>query len=73
MFVIEELSKRKDVELHIVIGGSALLSRYSSREAGIEQMLIKEGCKNIHEIHFNLDGDLSIVKAKTTGLGIIEF
>ena len=73
MFVLEEFKKRQDVEMHIVIGGAALLSRYSSKEAGIKQMLIKEGYKNIHEIHFNLDGDLPIVKAKTTGLGIIEF
>lgn len=73
MFVIEELKKRDDIDLHIVIGGSALLSRYSSKEAGVEQMLRREGYENIHEIHFNLDGDLPIVKAKTTGLGIIEF
>jgi len=71
--VIEELHKRKDVELHIVIGGSALLSRYSSREAGIVRILNQEGYKNLHEIYFNLEGDLRIVKGKTSGLGIIEF
>ena len=73
LFVMEELNKRKDVELHIVVGGSALSSRYSSKDAGIKQMLIKDGYKNIHEIHFSLEGDLPIVKAKTTGLGVIEF
>lgn len=71
--MIEELKKRKDVELHIVVGGPALLSRYASKEAGIERMLREEGYNNIHEIHFNLEGDLPIVKGKTTGLGIIEF
>lgn len=73
LFVIEELHKRKDIELHIVIGGSALLSRYSSREAGIMRILDQEGYKNLHEIYFNLEGDLPIVKGKTTGLGMIEF
>ena len=71
--MIEELHKRKDVELHVVIGGSALLSRYSSREAGIMRILNQEGYKNLHEIYFNLEGDLPIAKGKTTGLGIIEF
>lgn len=73
LFVIEELKKRKDVDLHIVIGGAALLSRYSSKEAGVEHLLKKAGYKNIHEIHFSLEGDLPITKAKTTGLGVIEF
>lgn len=73
LFVIEELKKRKDVELHIVVGGSALLSRYSSKAAGAEYLLMKGGYKNIHEIHFSLEGDLPITKAKTTGLGVVEF
>jgi UDP-hydrolysing UDP-N-acetyl-D-glucosamine 2-epimerase len=73
MFVLEELNKRPDVDLHIVIGGTALISKYSSKFATIKQILINDKFKNIHEIHFNLEGDLPIIKGKTTGLGIIEF
>lgn len=73
MLVLEELNKRNDVELHIVIGGPALVPKYSSKNAGVKDLLTKEGFQKIHEIHFNLEGDLPIVKGKTTGLGIIEF
>ena len=59
--------------MHIVIGGTALLSKYSSKNAGVKYILEEEGFENMHEIHFNLEGDLPIVKGKTTGLGIIEF
>ena len=73
MFVLEELKKRSDVELHIVLGGTALIPRYSSKLATIKQILMKDRFEHIHEIHFNLEGDLPIVKGKTTGLGVIEF
>lgn len=73
MLVLKELAARPDVELHIVIGGTVILSRYALRGAGMRQMLERDGHTNIHEIHFNLEGDLPIVKGKTTGLGIIEF
>lgn len=73
LLILEELKKRTDVELHIVIGGTALLSKYSSKTAHVAEILKKEGYKNIHELHFNLEGDDYIVKAKTTGLGVIEF
>lgn len=73
LLVLEELKKRKDVELHIIIGGTALLSRYSSKFAHIKELLEKDGHTNLYELHFNLEGNDTIVKAKTTGLGIIEF
>ncbi len=73
LLILEELKKRADVELHIIIGGTALLSKYSSKTAHIEELLKREGFTNIHELHFNLEGDNYIVKAKTAGLGVIEF
>jgi UDP-hydrolysing UDP-N-acetyl-D-glucosamine 2-epimerase len=73
LIVLEELKKRRDVELHIIIGGTALLSRYSSKFAHIKELLEKDGHANLYELHFNLEGNDTIVKAKTTGLGIIEF
>ncbi len=73
LFILEELKKRKDIELHIIIGGTALLDKYSSKFAHVKNILIKEGYKNLYELYFNLEGDESVVKTKTIGLGIIEF
>lgn len=73
LLVLEELKKRKDVDLHIIVGGAAVLSRYSSKHADIKNLLKEDGHTNLYELHFNLEGNDTIVKAKTTGLGIIEF
>lgn len=73
LLVLEELKKRKDVDLHIIVGGPALLSRYSSKFADIKKLLKEDGHTKLYELHFNLEGNDTIVKAKTTGLGIIEF
>ncbi len=73
LLILEELRKRKDVELHVAIGSTALIPRYASKHGTVRQILEKDKFKNIHEIHFNLEGDIPIVKAKTAGLGIIEF
>lgn len=71
--ILEELRKRSDVDLHIIVGGAALLYKYSSNYAHVKEILELEGFKNIYETHFNLEGDSRVVKAKTAGLGIIEF
>ena len=73
MLIIEELKKRKDVELHLAIGGTALLSRYVSKLASLRALLEADGFTNIHDVSFNLEGDSVVTKAKTTGLGTIEF
>lgn len=73
LLVLEELRKRKDTELHIIVGGPALSSRYTSKFTDVQKMLRKDGHTKLYELHFNLEGNDSIVKAKTTGLGIIEF
>jgi UDP-hydrolysing UDP-N-acetyl-D-glucosamine 2-epimerase len=73
ILILEELKLRKDVELHIVIGGTALLPKYSSKYSRLRNMLENDGFQNIHELYFSLEGDNNVVKAKTTGLGIIEF
>ncbi len=71
--ILEELRKRDDVELHIILGGVVLLERYASHNFNIKSILEDEGYANIHEAYFNLDGDNYIVKSKTVGLGIVEF
>lgn len=73
LIVLDELRKRKDIELHIVVGGTALLSKYSSKFAHVQELLKQDGHKNIYELYFSFEGDNAAVKAKTTGLGIVEF
>lgn len=71
--ILEELQKRDDVELHIVVGGAALLSKYLSKFMNIKEELERAGFANIHDAYFNLEGNDGITKAKTAGLGTIEF
>lgn len=71
--ILEELRKRPDVDLHIAIGGTALISKYSSKTAQVKDILEMGGYKNIHEIHFSLEGDSPLVKSSMTGLGVIKF
>ena len=73
LLILEELKRRRDVELHIIVGGTALMSRYASKYADIKKLLKKDGHSRLYELHFNLEGNDAIVKAKTTGLGVIEF
>ncbi|MFA6184005.1 MAG: UDP-N-acetylglucosamine 2-epimerase [Parcubacteria group bacterium] len=71
--ILNELKKREDVELHIVLGGSVLLSKHVSHDFNIKNILEKENYKFVYEVHFNLEGDNVITKSKTVGLGIVEF
>lgn len=71
--ILEELKDRGDVDLHIALAGTVLLDKYSARRAHVKDMLERDGFENIHEVYFNLEGSKPVVKAKTAGLGIIEF
>ncbi|MEK7147580.1 MAG: UDP-N-acetylglucosamine 2-epimerase, partial [Patescibacteria group bacterium] len=73
LFILEELKNRPDVELHIVISGTALLAKYSSKFSYVKNILEREGYNNLHELYFNLEGDSHLTKAKTAGIGIVEF
>ncbi|OFZ50370.1 MAG: UDP-N-acetyl-D-glucosamine 2-epimerase, UDP-hydrolysing, partial [Bacteroidetes bacterium RIFCSPHIGHO2_02_FULL_44_7] len=44
-----------------------------SKYAYIRNILEREGYDNLHELYFNLEGDSHLTKAKTAGVGIIEF
>lgn len=73
IFVLEQLRKRQDVELHVIIGGAALSPKYMSGTVSFKDHLAKAGFEYLHEMHFSLEGDTYATKTKTTGLGIIEF
>ena len=63
-----ELSKRSDVEVQLVLAGSALLDRYGN----IEGVVAADGLKVAARVHMLLEGENLISSAKTAGLGIIE-
>lgn len=73
LLILEELNKRSDVELHIVVGGAALLPKYLSTFSNIKEELKQNGFKYMYDAYFNLEGNEGITKAKTAGLGTIEF
>lgn len=71
--VLNELNKRADIDLHVLVSGSALLSKYTSKYAQLLELLKVDGIRNVYEVYFNLEGSKPVIKAKTAGLGIIEF
>ncbi|MAF59745.1 UDP-N-acetylglucosamine 2-epimerase (hydrolyzing) [bacterium] len=70
--ILFELKKRKDIELKIVVGGSALSSRHSSIE-GVEEKLKKDGLDIDERVTILVEGGNLIASAKTAGLGVLEF
>jgi len=73
LLILNELNNREDVDLHIIVGGAALIAKYTSKHAKTVELLKEDGLENIYEAYFNLEGDNNVTKAKTAGLGIIEF
>ena len=73
LLILDELNRRDDVELSIVVGGSALITKYSASSGSVLTQLKEDGFKHIYEIYFSLEGDNTTVKAKTAGLGIVEY
>jgi UDP-hydrolysing UDP-N-acetyl-D-glucosamine 2-epimerase len=71
--ILDALKKRGDVDLHIILGGIAISPRYVSSHFNVKEILQKEGHKQIYEVHINMEGDSHVIKAKTIGIGIIEF
>jgi len=67
--ILQELRKRNDVELQIVIGASAILSNYGN----VLQVMEKDGFKPNASALMTLEGGNSLAMAKTTGVGILEF
>jgi UDP-hydrolysing UDP-N-acetyl-D-glucosamine 2-epimerase len=67
--VLDELKKRDDVELQIIVGGSAILEKYGDTLT----VLDNDGYKYDAKIIMTLDGGSPVAMAKTTGIGITEF
>lgn len=67
--ILDELKKRDDVELQIIVGGSAILEKYGNTLATLK----KDGFRYDARIIMTLDGGSPVAMAKTTGIGITEF
>lgn len=62
------ISKHKDLELQLVIAGSALLDRYGNAVDFIE----RDGFKVAAKVFMVLEGENPTTMAKTTGIGVME-
>ncbi|MBI3075305.1 MAG: UDP-N-acetylglucosamine 2-epimerase (hydrolyzing) [Parcubacteria group bacterium] len=67
--ILEELRRRKDVELQIVVGASAILPSYGN----VPELLEKDGFRCAAKILMTIEGGTPLAMAKTTGIGVGEF
>ena len=66
--VLAEIDKHSELELQLVVAGSALLGRYGSSIDFIE----KDGFKISDKVFMVLEGENPTSMSKTTGLGVME-
>ena len=65
---MKAIRNREDLELQLIVGASALLSRFGEAVRYIEN----DGFRPNAEVYMVIEGENPITMAKTTGLGIIE-
>jgi UDP-hydrolysing UDP-N-acetyl-D-glucosamine 2-epimerase len=65
---LHAIKNHSDLELQLVVAGSALLDRYGNASTYIEQ----DGFRINEHIYMVIEGESPTSMAKTTGLGIIE-
>jgi UDP-hydrolysing UDP-N-acetyl-D-glucosamine 2-epimerase len=62
------INKKKNLKLYIIIGASAVISKYGD----LDLILKKDGFKIYKRIFFLIEGESPLTMAKSTGLGLIE-
>jgi UDP-hydrolysing UDP-N-acetyl-D-glucosamine 2-epimerase len=67
--ILQELKRRADVELQIVVAASALLENYGN----VLEDLHRDGFNINDKIVMTIEGGNTVAMAKTTGVGIMEF
>lgn len=67
--IMQELKKREDIELQIILGASAILKQYGD----VETWLKEDGFSADAKIIMNIEGGDNMAMTKTAGLGLIEF
>ncbi len=68
-YILQELRKRDDLELQIVVGASALLSNYGE----VLTLLERDGFHCDAKIFMTLEGGNAVAMSKTIGIGTVEF
>jgi bifunctional UDP-N-acetylglucosamine 2-epimerase / N-acetylmannosamine kinase len=66
--VLTAIDRHPDLELQLVLAGSALLARYG----GIEETVEDDGFQVAAKVHFVVEGGTPLTSAKTTGLALLE-
>ncbi len=66
--VLYEIKKNKKLDLKIILGASALVSKYGE----LEKIILKDGFKINSKIMNLVEGENSLSMSKTIGIGIIE-
>jgi len=66
--LILELNKKKNIDLKVIIGASAVLDKYGN----LEEILKKDNIKISAKTYSIVEGNHPVTMAKSTGLGIIE-
>ena len=66
--VLRAIEKHKNLELQLVLAGSALLDRYGN----VAKIIEKDGFKVVEKIYNILEGETPTTMAKTTGIAIME-
>ena len=66
--VLFEIKKRKNLELQLIVGASALLYKFGK----VIDVIKKDGFKVNATVNTIVEGDSPITMAKSTGLGIVE-
>ena len=66
--VLEELKKSPKIDLQILIGGSANISKYGL----VSDLIRQDGFRIDEEIYFQVEGATPTTMVKTTALGMIE-
>lgn len=67
--LLDLLDKHPGIELQLIVGGSALLSKYSDTISQIE----KDNFNINEKLYMIIEGGDNIAMAKTTGLAVLEF
>ena len=67
--LLDEIKNHPDLELQLIVGGSALLSKYES----MVPILARDGFNINEKLYINLEGGDNIAMSITTGLAVIEF
>ncbi len=66
--VLEAVNEHTDLELQLVVAGSALLERYGP----VIDVIRKDGFTPVSTVYMQVEGENLVTSAKSTGAGIVE-